>query len=79
MLNANRDHATELADHKGAEPKNSASSLARYVLPLNTKYAFSSKTKYGLPYTLEYRKLEDEILEKPSAGQMDAPFNPDIS
>lgn len=78
MLNANRDHATELADHKGENQKQ-RQQFGQMCAATKYEICASLANKYELPDALEYRKLADEMLEKLSAGQMDAPFNPGIS
>ena len=78
MLNANRDHATELADHQG---KNKQQRTHFGQICAATKYQIcaSLAENYGLSEAAEYENLAKKMLEKLSVDHIDAPFSPKLS
>lgn len=77
MLNANRDHATELADHTG-DNREQRTQFGQMCAATKYEICASLAKQYGLQDASAYRHLADEMLHKLSADQIDAPFNPNI-
>ena len=78
MLNANRDHATELADHTG-ENRKQRTQFGQMCAATKYEICASLAEQYELPDASDYRRLAGEMLKKLSMDQIDAPFNPSIS
>lgn len=78
MLNANRDHATELADHQGAN-KQQRAHFAEICNATKYQICASLAEKYGLTEATEYRNLANDLLKKLSLDHIDAPFSPKLS
>ena len=78
MLNANRDHATELADHQGLN-KQQRTHFAEICGATKYQICASLAEKYGLPEATEYRNLANNHLKKLSSDHIDAPFSPKLS
>lgn len=78
MLNANRDHATELADHTG-ENRKQRTQFGQMCAATKYEICASLGEQYELSDASDYRRLADEMLKKLSTDQIDAPFNPSIS
>ena len=78
MLNANRDHATELAHHTG---ENKEQRIQFGLMCAATKYEIcaSLAEQYKLSEASEYRSLAKKMLSRLSIDQIDAPFNTSIS
>lgn len=78
MLNANRDHATELADHQGLN-KQQRAHFAEICSATKFQICASLAEKYGLPEVEEYRNLANNLLKKLSLDHIEAPFSPKLS
>lgn len=78
MLNANRDHDSELANHTG-ENKEQRTQFGQMCAATKYEICASLAKQYGLPDASEYRDLADEMLKKLRMDHIDAPFDPRIS
>ena len=78
MLNANRDHATELADHQGLN-KQQRTHFAEICSATKYQICASLAEKYGLTEATEYRDLANNLLKKLSLDHIDAPFSSKLS
>lgn len=78
MLNANRDHATELVDHQRVN-KQQRPHFAEICSATKYQICASLAEKYGLTEATEYRDLANNLLKKLSLGHIDAPFTSKLS
>ena len=78
MLNANRDHGSELAEHHG-EKELQRKHFGQICAASRYEICASLAQKYGLPEAEEYKKLADSLLSKLRADHIEAPFNPGLS
>ena len=78
MLNANRDHATELADHQGKN-KQQRTHFGQICAATIYQICASLAESYGLSEAAEYENLAKKMLEKLSVDHIDAPFSPKLS
>lgn len=78
MLNANRDHGSELAENHG-EKGHQRRHFGQICAASRYEICASLAKGYGLPEATEYRVLADAMLQKLRADHIDAPFNPGLS
>ena len=78
MLNANRDHGSELAEHHG-EKELQRKHFGQICAASRYEICASLAQKYGLPEATEYKDLADSMLLKLRADHIEAPFNPGLS
>lgn len=78
MLNANRDHGSELAENHG-EKGEQRRHFGQMCAASRYEICASLAQKYGLPEANGYRELADAMLAKLSADQITAPFNAQLS
>lgn len=78
MLNANRDHGSELAEHHG-EKEMQRKHFGQICAASRYEICASLAHKYGLPETEEYKSLADSMLSKLRADHIEAPFNAGLS
>ena len=78
MLNANRDHATELADHQGLN-KQQRAHFGEICSATKYQICASLAERYGLTEATEYRNLANNLLKKLSLDQIHAPFSSNLS
>lgn len=78
MLNANRDHGSELAEHHG-EKELQRKHFGQICAASRYEICASLAQKYGLPEADGYRDLADTMLSRLSADHFEAPFNPGLS
>ena len=78
MLNANRDHATELADHQG-ENRQQRTHFGQICSATKFQICASLARGYGLPEAAEYEKLAKGMLENLRIDDIDAPFSQQLS
>lgn len=78
MLNANRDHGSELAEHHG-EKELQRKHFGQICAASRYEICASLAQKYNLPEADDYRDLARSMLLKLSADHIEAPFNPGLS
>lgn len=78
MLNANRDHGSELAENHG-EKAEQRKQFGQMCAATRYEICASLSQKYDLPEAEQYRSLADTMLKELSADQIVAPFNPQLS
>lgn len=78
MLNANRDHGSELAEHHG-EKELQRKHFGQICAASRYEICASLAQKYGSPDADGYRDLARSMLSKLSADHIEAPFNPGLS
>lgn len=78
MLNANRDHGSELAENHG-EKAEQRKQFGQMCAATRYEICASLAQKYDLPEAEQYRFLADTTLKELSADQIVAPFNPQLS
>lgn len=78
MLNANRDHGSELAENHG-EKDEQRKHFGQICAASRYEICASLAQKYDLPEAKEYRALADSMLSRLSADHFVAPFNDKLS
>ena len=78
MLNANRDHGSELAENHG-EKHGQRKHFGQICAASRYEICASLAEKYDLPEAKEYRVLADTMLAKLRAEHFAAPFNEQLS
>lgn len=78
MLNANRDHGSELAENHG-EKAEQRKHFGQMCAATRYEICASLARKYDLAEAEEYKILADTMLAKLRADQIVAPFNPKLS
>ena len=78
MLNANRDHGSETAEHHGEKLKQ-REHFGQMCAASRYEICASLARKYGLPEANDYEQLAKTTLQKLSSDHIVAPFNPGLS
>ena len=78
MLNANRDHGSELAEHHG-EKELQRKHFGQICAASRYEICASLAEHYGLPEANSYRDLANSMLTKLHADHIEAPFNSGLS
>lgn len=78
MLNANRDHGTELAEHHG-EKELQRKHFGQICAASRYEICASLAQTFDLPEADDYKNLARSMLANLSADHIEAPFNPGLS
>ena len=78
MLNANRDHGSELAENHG-EKAEQRKHFGQMCAATRYEICASLAQKYDLPEAEEYKSLADTMLARLSADHIVASYNPQLS
>lgn len=78
MLNANRDHGSELAENHG-EKGQQRKHFGQMCAASRFEICASLAKEHGLPEAHEYKALANAMLDKLRVDHIDAPFNPTLS
>lgn len=78
MLNANRDHEGELAEHHG-EKELQRKHFGQICAASRYEICASLAQKYDMPEADDYSDLASSMLSKLGADHIEAPSNPSLS